>query len=99
MDKVQRFIDENQHQLGYIMQEASRKWVENDPVGALTVGECNVFVQRYGQYHKVVEKAEFYQKVLTDISNSPKVRGIGPSENSLNGVITKAEQAIEHFND
>lgn len=47
----------------------------------------------------VIEKAKFYQKVLTDISNSPRVRGIGPIENSLNGVITKAEQAIKHFND
>lgn len=98
MDKVQRFIYENQHQLGYIMGEASRSWIENDPVGALTVGDCNVVVRRHGEYHQLLEKVEFYQKVLTDISNSPKVRGIGPLEDSLNGMITKAEKAIEHFN-
>lgn len=45
------------------------------------------------------EKVDYLQKVLHDISNTPKVRGIGSLENSLNGVITKAEQAIEHFND
>jgi|GEM_PF-4950637 len=64
MDKVQQFIEENQHQLGYIMSEASRKWIENDSVGALTVGECNVFVKRHGKYHEVVEKMERFEKAL-----------------------------------
>lgn len=56
MDSVQRFILENQYQLGYIMQEASRKWIENDKVGALTVGDCNYVVEKYGQYHEILDK-------------------------------------------
>lgn len=44
MDSVQKFIWNNQHQLGYIMQEASRKWVENDPVGAFVIGGCKATV-------------------------------------------------------
>lgn len=69
MDKVQRFIEENQHQLGYIMSEASRKWIENDQVGALTVGDCNVYVQRHGKYHEVLEKMERYEKALKEIKH------------------------------
>lgn len=34
MDEIQRFID----QLGYIINKASRKWIEQDSKGALTVG-------------------------------------------------------------
>lgn len=58
MDSIQRFISENQHQFGYIMQEASRQWIVKDPVGALTVGDCNFFVQKYGKYHDLLEKIE-----------------------------------------
>ena len=44
------------------------------------------------------EKVNYLQKVLLEINNTPKVRGIGPIENSLNGVITKAEKVVECFN-
>lgn len=71
MDKVQKFISENHHQLGYIMQEASRQWIENDPVGALTVGDCNLVVQRNGQYHELLEKIERYEQALKQITSMP----------------------------
>ena len=64
MDNVQKFISENQHQLGYIMSEASMIWIKNNPSGALTVGECNFVVQKYGQYHEVLEKMQKYEKIL-----------------------------------
>ncbi|CAM5579206.1 hypothetical protein SAFG77S_09063 [Streptomyces afghaniensis] len=64
MDEVQKFISKNHHQLGYIMQEASRQWIENDPVGALTVGDCNLVVQRNGQYHELLAKLEKYEKEI-----------------------------------
>ena len=67
MDEVQRFINENQHQLGYIMEEASRRWIKNDPVGALTVGDCNVYIQKYGQYHEVLDKMKRYEEALKEI--------------------------------
>ena len=69
MDAVQTFVLNNQHQLGYIMQEASRQWSEKDPKGALTVGECNVFIEKYGQYHEVLEKMQRYKKALEEISD------------------------------
>lgn len=69
MNLVEKFISENQHQLGYIMQEASRQWIEKDSIGALTVGECNIFVQKYGQYHEILEKMQRYEKALKDIRN------------------------------
>lgn len=56
MDEVQSFIARNQHQLGYIMQEASRQWIKNDSVGALTVGDCNGVIKKYGEYHVLLEK-------------------------------------------
>lgn len=71
MDEVQKFISENHHQLGYIMQEASRQWIENDPVGALTVGDCNLVVQKNGQYHELLEKMERYEQALKEIANTP----------------------------
>jgi len=71
MDKVQKFISENHHQLGYIMQEASRQWIENDPVGALTVGDCNIVVQKNGQYHELLKKMERYEQALKEIANMP----------------------------
>lgn len=45
MDRVQKFIEENQHQLGYIMDEASRRWIKNDPVGAFVIGGCKATVE------------------------------------------------------
>ncbi|MEC0232658.1 hypothetical protein [Paenibacillus alba] len=62
MDEVQRFIVKNQHQFGYIMQEASRQWIAKDPVGALTVGDCHSVVKKYGQYHELLEKNEKLEK-------------------------------------
>lgn len=67
MNSVQRFISENQHQLGYIMHEASKKWIENDKVGALTVGECNAVVEKHGEYHEVLSKMEKYRETLKAI--------------------------------
>ena len=67
MDEVQKFIASNSHQFGYIMQEASRQWVEKDPIGALTVGECNYFVEKCGQYHELLEKVQRYEKALKTI--------------------------------
>jgi len=58
MDSVQKFISENSHQFGYIMQEASRQWIEKDPDGALTVGTCNGFIQQYGDYHTILDKLQ-----------------------------------------
>ncbi|UGB31688.1 hypothetical protein [Metabacillus sp. B2-18] len=58
VDEVQKFIANNQHQFGYIMQEASRQWIEKDPVGALTVGECNFVIQKYGSYHEILKNVQ-----------------------------------------
>lgn len=58
MDSVQQFIQDNIHQLGYIMGEASRVWIERDPIGALTVGHCNFVVQHNGDYETLLKKIE-----------------------------------------
>ena len=73
MDEVQKFISENQHQLGYIMQEASRQWIEKDKVGALTVGDCNFVVEKHGEYHEILEKMQQYEKALQEIYEWSKV--------------------------
>lgn len=70
MYNVEEFIENNQHQLGYIMYEASRQWIKRDPVGALTVGDCNFVVQKYGQYHELLDKVERYEKALFEIAKS-----------------------------
>ncbi len=67
-DEVQEFISRNQHQFGYIMQEASRQWVAKDPVGALTVGDCNAVVLRHGQYHELLEKIEKLEKMQAELT-------------------------------
>lgn len=67
MDEIQWFIANNQHQFGYIMHEASRQWIAKDPVGALTVGDCNIVVRRHGQYHELLEKIEMLEKQKTGI--------------------------------
>ncbi|WP_107842199.1 hypothetical protein [Metasolibacillus meyeri] len=67
MDSVQKFISDNQYQLGYIMQEASRQWIEKDRVGALTVGDCNFVVEKYGQYHEILEKMQQQESMLETI--------------------------------
>ena len=69
MDEVQRFIANNHHQLGYIMQEASRQWIQKDPVGAFTVGDCNFVVTKHGQYHELLDKVERYEKIIHAIAN------------------------------
>jgi len=58
MDSVQKFISENSHQFGYIMQEASRQWAAKNPGGALTVGPCKSFVDHYGDYHTILDKLQ-----------------------------------------
>ena len=72
MNTIQKFIRENTHQLGYIMNEASRVWIESDSIGALTVGECNAVVQKYGQYHELLEKIEELETVLRFCKNKAK---------------------------
>ncbi|WP_214788679.1 hypothetical protein [Exiguobacterium sp. s21] len=69
MDKVQRFIEENQYQLGYIMQEASRRWIKNDPVGALTEGAANGLIEKYGTYCELLDKVERYEDALKKIES------------------------------
>lgn len=64
MDSVQRFISENQHQFGYIMHEASRQWIAKDKIGAFTVGECNLVIEKYGQHHEILEKMQRYERAL-----------------------------------
>ena len=74
MDNVQIFIRRNKHQLGYIMDEASRVWIETDPIGAFTVGECNAVVTKYGKYHELLEKIELLESIIKDItSNSYRI--------------------------
>lgn len=68
-DSVQTFIADNTFQLGYIMGEASRVWIERDPIGALTVGECNLFVERHGKHHELLEKVEELQAALNAIKH------------------------------
>jgi hypothetical protein len=65
-DEVQNFIARNSYQFGYIMGEASRRWIENDPIGALTVGPCNAFIEKYGDYHELQDKVESQQKEIED---------------------------------
>lgn len=70
MDEVQTFIARNQHQFGYIMQEASRQWIAKDPVGALTVGVCNLVIQKHGQYHEILEKLEKREQEIEQLKES-----------------------------
>lgn len=58
MDDVQAFISKNQHQFGYVMQVASEQWKKKDPVGALTVGPCNYYIEKHGDYHTVLDKLQ-----------------------------------------
>ncbi|USK43551.1 hypothetical protein [Cytobacillus oceanisediminis] len=67
MDEVQKFISENQHQFGYIMQEASRQWIAKDPIGALTVGQCVGTIKANGAYIQLLDKVERYEKALCQI--------------------------------
>lgn len=71
MDNVQKFIEENKFQLGYIMQEASRRWIKKDPIGALTVGECKANVDLYGSYNELIDKVERYENALREIAEMP----------------------------
>ena len=62
MNPVKQFIVNNSHQLGYIMDEASRQWIEKDPLGALTVGPCKGTVDVNGSYLELLDKLEAIQK-------------------------------------
>jgi hypothetical protein len=64
MDEVKKFVADNQHQLGYVMQEASRQWVENNPAGALTVGTCKYFIDKHGDYHSLLDRIEHLESQL-----------------------------------
>jgi mevalonate kinase len=75
LDEVQLFIARNSHQFGYIMQEASRQWIKKDPVGALTVGDCNFVVQKYGQYHELLEESKRLREALERIKEKCKDAG------------------------
>lgn len=83
MDNVQKFIFDNQHQLGYIMQEASRQWIAKDNIGALTVGECNAFIEKYGQYHEILEKMQRYEKTLKEIATAGSGKGYWEAKKAL----------------
>lgn len=70
MDEVQTFIARNQHQLGYVMNEASRQWNKNVPGGAFTVGECYGTIESLGTYDdllKKIERLEVQQKALARV--------------------------------
>ncbi|MGG2105527.1 hypothetical protein [Lysinibacillus pakistanensis] len=58
MDQIQLFLHANKHQLGYIMNEASRIWNEYVPGGAFTVGECYGTVEKHGTYEDLLKKNE-----------------------------------------
>lgn len=66
MDAVQKFIAENSHQFGYIMNEAERQWREKDNNGALTVGPCAAFVDEHGNYHDLLDKIEKMEQRLKE---------------------------------
>lgn len=72
MDEVQTFITRNKHQYGYIMQEASRQWIKENPTGALTVGPCNIFVEKYGDYHVLQDKNEDLEKQIEQLKENFK---------------------------
>ncbi|NRG47341.1 hypothetical protein HRF87_21685 [Bacillus sp. CRN 9] len=67
MDEVQAFLARNKHQFGYIMHEASKQWIQKDSVGALTVGPCNIFIEKYGNYHELQDKVEQQQQEIERI--------------------------------
>lgn len=75
MDEVQAFIVRNKHQLGYIMQEASRQWAAVDPVGALTVGPCVKQVEVYGEYFKLADDNVRMREALGFYANEVNHKG------------------------
>lgn len=86
MDEVQAFIARNKHQLGYIMQEASRQWAEADPVGALSVGPCIKQVEVYGEYFKLADDNERMREALHQIDIHTRTM----SQRNLNWIAKKA---------
>lgn len=64
MDQVQLFLHANKHQLGYVMNEASRIWNEDVPGGAFTVGECYGIVEKYGTYDALLKENARLQELL-----------------------------------
>lgn len=69
MDAIEQFIESNQKKLGYIMHEASRRWQENDPDGALTEGPAIGLVKQHGTYYDLLNQVERYEKTLIDIKS------------------------------
>jgi predicted nuclease with TOPRIM domain len=88
MDEVQRFIANNQHQFGYIMQEASRQWIANNPSGALTVGPCNIYIEKYGDYHTLQDKVERQQK---------EIEGYIDDVEQMEGMLRQANERIKEL--
>jgi chromosome segregation ATPase len=70
MDEVQEFIARNKHQYGYIMQEASRQWIKENHTGALTVGPCNIFIEKYGEYHEILDSLQNHRKGFSEYANT-----------------------------
>ena len=46
----------------------STQWIDKDEVGTSTVGESNSIVEKYGEYHEVLEKMQRYERALKDIA-------------------------------
>lgn len=67
---VKEFIARNSHQFGYIMGEAARQWYAKDPIGALTVGPCAVFVERDGTYHELQDKLAEIQATIGELDTA-----------------------------
>lgn len=94
MDAVQKFISENQHQFGYIMHEASRQWIEKDKIGALTVGNCNLVIERHGEYHEVLEKMEKYEETLRNID-----KHIRSTPDPVQYIVKELKSALPEYKD
>ncbi|MCU5514411.1 hypothetical protein OCF62_07480 [Bacillus wiedmannii] len=93
MDSVQRFITNNSHQLGYIMDEAAKQWAEKNPSGALTVGPCMGTIDVYGSYLELLDKIELVEKEFITIKFQE-----GPiHEHGVNG--SQIEEVIQVLHD
>lgn len=90
MDEVQKFISENQHQFGYIMQEASRQWIAKDPIGALTVGQCAGTIKANGAYLQLLDKVERYEKALKEIEEARENYYLNEYVEAVEGIVQKA---------
>lgn len=74
MDDVQKFVSKNQHQFGYVMQVVSEQWKRKDPIGALTVGPCNYYIEKHGDYHTVLDKLQSNEDLITCVKTLREIR-------------------------